>query len=110
MSYRVRDTTPPAKPVERITDEDLHPLIDSEIQRVPSVMGVYILYDGSGPIAVTWGELLGQALMARTAHPKATRFSLRFCDNVLDAMQIADVLRKELGLISKEPIGFSRPA
>jgi hypothetical protein len=111
MPYVTCDTTPRYTPIERISDEELHFLIDSEVQKVPFIYGVFILYDNTGPIFVGAGTLLNELLAARGRHPEATRFSLKlgFTD-YRSTEQLVEMLRRECGLAdvqtNKEPIGF----
>jgi hypothetical protein len=113
MSYVACDTTPRYTPIEYIVDEELHFLIDSEVQRVPFIYGVFILYDAIGPVHVGCGTLISELLLARAQHSEATRFSLKFgCTDVPTADQLAKLLKKEFGLTdiatNKEQIGFRK--
>jgi hypothetical protein len=100
---------PPIKIPERITDEKLHPLIDSEKQRVPQRTGVVILYDNNQiPIGVECDTMLNAVLAAHARYPQAAWFSLiQRYENTPSMMQLVDVLRKNYGLVRKEPIGFA---
>jgi len=111
MPYVKADTSPRTVPIERISDESVYPLIDAEIQRVPDRFGVYVLHDSGGPIWVEHDNLLNGVLMAKSRHPKATGFQLiqRYRD-MQSMVDLVEVLRKEYGLSSKQPMGFSRPA
>lgn len=107
MPYKIRDTAPPAAPIARITDEEWYPLIDTEIQRVPAEFGIYILCEGTIVVHADRGQLQTEILMARKRFPNATRFSLRFgYEDDTSARQFVELLRREFGLTSKEPIGF----
>lgn len=113
MPYVTCDTTPSYTPIERISDEGLHFLIDSEVQKVPFIHGVFILYNKTGPIFVGSGTLLNELLAARGRHPEATRFSLKLgLPDIRSADQLAAMLKREYGLtdvpVNKEPIGFHK--
>jgi hypothetical protein len=114
MAYITCSTNPRYIPIETISDEDLHFLIDSEVQRVPSRCAVFILYDAGGAIYVGCGTLLNELPVAKAKHPTATRFSLRGLSlkDYRSVQQLAEMLKQEFGLqdqpTNKEPIGFRK--
>jgi len=111
MPYVRADTKPRTTPVERISDESVYPLIDSEIQRIPERLGVFLLYDSNGPICVDYGNMQNGVQTARPQHPEATRFRLiQSCKDPQSMAQLVEVLKKDHGLIRTQPIGFSPSA
>jgi hypothetical protein len=105
--YVRADTTSRVMAPERIADELLHPLIDSEIQRVPDRYGITLLYNAEGTVIhVADGMMLGEVLMAKQRFPETTDFSLILnCNDYRSTGQLVENLRKKFGLDRKQ-IGF----
>jgi hypothetical protein len=73
-------------------------------------MGILILSDGFGTVVHVVDGVLNHVIRpAKDEHPKASRFRIRRCNSVLEAMELAAVVRKEYSL-DKQPIGFKQPA
>jgi hypothetical protein len=100
MPYIKSDLTLPQTPFKPITDEEMHLLIDDEIQRIPMFHGVFVLWDNTGPIFVDTGTLLNAVPVAASKHPTAVYFSLyglNLTDHRITA-QLAEWFRKQYGL------------
>jgi hypothetical protein len=113
MPFIPCDTTPHHAPIKTITDEDLHLLIDDEIQRIPFFHGAFTLYDNRGAIFVDTGTLRNVVPVAAAKHPTATHFSLHglTLTHHRSTEQLAERLKQTHGLdnpINKEPIGFRK--
>lgn len=114
MPYVECDMTPRHTPIECITDEKQHFLIDAEVQRIPSFHAAFVLYDSTGPIFVGTGTLRNVVPVEAAKHPTATRFSLHglTLTDHRSTEQLAEQMKKELGLTdqpnNKEPIGFRK--
>ena len=95
---------------EKISDEELHPLVDAEIERVPQQAGVYMLWQGQTLVDADWdSNLRSRILTKRGRFPGATHFSLdmRYSDEA-SLEGLAANIRREYGLDRKPGIGFSK--
>jgi hypothetical protein len=88
---------------------ELHPLVSSELAKVPQKAGVYVLFQLENPLAVGRASNLQQALRAAQAeYPGAMYFAVE----VLVASKITARLRQleqELGTVRKRTfVGSAR--
>jgi hypothetical protein len=90
----------------KIQDQELHLLIDSEVDRVPHHLGVFMLWQGSHCVHVDEGILRTTLLVARAHFPSATHISLVKNSHGNDRFQIVEKLRVLHGLSGKPLIGF----
>jgi len=88
---------------------ELHPLVGSEIAKVPQEAGVYVLYQLENPLAARRAANLRKALRsAKSEYPGAMYFAVE----VLPASKIASRLRQleaDMGLVRKRTfVGMPR--
>jgi hypothetical protein len=94
-----------------IQDENRYLLVDSEIERVPSRVGIYQIWQGDRCVYVDEGDLRIRVQTAKGFFPAATHFSLVLNSDGNNRFRIVEQLRVAHGLTqAKRPIGFSRSA
>ena len=88
---------------------ELHSVTETEIAKVPSTRGVYVLYQVQNPLHADGSDNLREALTAaRMQFPRATHFSVEACESPAQLAARLQQLREELRMVRTLAFG-SRP-